>query len=172
MSTNGAVGFRIDGIDKIAYNHFDSYPDGGLGEEVVEFIRGWLALGRDEMRAQARALRVINEPVEENEEGDLAGYLAAGVIPDCAWFLADSLFCAWAYVINLDDFTFEVYRGYQPQPHTNGRYSTLPPRDRERREKSGTVYYPVALVGTFPLEDIPQTWIAQVDPDEEEDAEK
>lgn len=38
MSTRGAFGFRIDGVDKITYNHCDSYPD-GLGADVVRWVR-------------------------------------------------------------------------------------------------------------------------------------
>ena len=34
MATKGAIGFRVGEIDKIAYNHSDSYP-GCLGFEVA-----------------------------------------------------------------------------------------------------------------------------------------
>jgi hypothetical protein len=40
MGTRGALGFRVNGEDKLMYNHFDSYPE-GLGSEVLEFLRGW-----------------------------------------------------------------------------------------------------------------------------------
>ena len=55
-------------------------------------------------------------------------------------FLSDSLFCEWAYIINLDDGLFEVYRGFQRAPHLLGRYHwDVIPSDR------GNQYYPVAL---------------------------
>ena len=38
MGTRGAVGFHKDGVDKITYNHFDSYPS-GLGHDVITFIQ-------------------------------------------------------------------------------------------------------------------------------------
>ena len=38
MGTRGAVGFHKDGVDKITYNHFDSYPS-NLGLGVIEFIQ-------------------------------------------------------------------------------------------------------------------------------------
>lgn len=189
MGTRGAIGFRIDGQDKIAYNHFDSYPS-ELGDDAVSFIRGWLADGRDKMRAAVRALTVIDtdaKPTAEQKErlapiadlgvsekslddwycllrnlqGDLGGYLKHGLIPDGHDFMRDSLFCEWAYVVNMDDFSFEVYRGFQKSPHTDGRYSALEP---------GAGYYPVALLKAFALDDIPQNWIAQVDPPEGDDA--
>jgi len=39
MSTRGAYGFRINGRDKITYNHSDSYPD-YLGRNILNYISG------------------------------------------------------------------------------------------------------------------------------------
>ena len=36
MGTRGAFGFRKNGVDKIMYNHWDSYPD-YLGKVILEF---------------------------------------------------------------------------------------------------------------------------------------
>jgi hypothetical protein len=38
MSTNGNWGFRKDGVEKITYQHYDSYPS-GLGDDVVIMIK-------------------------------------------------------------------------------------------------------------------------------------
>ena len=38
MGTRGILGFRKNGLDKLAYNHFDSYPE-ELGANVVKFCR-------------------------------------------------------------------------------------------------------------------------------------
>ena len=38
MGTRGCYGFRKNGIDKLTYNHYDSYPD-GLGSDVVKFCK-------------------------------------------------------------------------------------------------------------------------------------
>lgn len=38
MGTRGVYGFRKNGIDKITYNHFDSYPS-WLGTEIVGFCK-------------------------------------------------------------------------------------------------------------------------------------
>lgn len=37
MGTRGAIGFFINGETKVAYNHFDSYPD-AVGADVVDFL--------------------------------------------------------------------------------------------------------------------------------------
>jgi hypothetical protein len=38
MSTNGNWGFRKDGVEKITYQHYDSYPS-GLGDDAVIMIK-------------------------------------------------------------------------------------------------------------------------------------
>lgn len=38
MSTRGIVGFRIDGQDKLTYNHWDSYPS-AVGVDILEECR-------------------------------------------------------------------------------------------------------------------------------------
>jgi hypothetical protein len=195
MGTRGAIGIRIDGQDKVAYNHFDSYPE-GLGVDAVEFIREWLADGRDKMRDAARSITLIDEDIPPTQaqkdrlapvadlgvseqslddwycltrhlQGDLGGYLKYGVMPDGHVFMQDSLFCEWAYVVNLDDFSFEVYRGFQKEQHSNGRYAAL----ASLPERRAGEYWPVALVKAFALDNIPQNWIVQVDPPEDEDQE-
>lgn len=37
MGTRGFIGFVADGVEKIAYNQFDSYPD-GVGATVLDFL--------------------------------------------------------------------------------------------------------------------------------------
>ncbi len=38
MGTRGLYGFRKDGVNKLTYNHYDSYPS-GLGKHILEVIR-------------------------------------------------------------------------------------------------------------------------------------
>lgn len=185
MGTRGAFGVRIDGVDKIAYNQFDSYPD-GLGDAVARFARS-AAMHLDSARQGARALRVISKdapppsaedqlrlsrwfdgdvggsrPIDEwyrllrDTQGDLFAVLEAGALIDCADFMSDSLFCEWAYVVNLDECTFEVYRGFQRRPHQKGRFASA-----QRRESSR--WHPVALFAAYPIGNIPADWIAQAE---------
>ncbi len=70
-------------------------------------------------------------------------------------FMQDSLFCEWAYVINLTDGVLEIYRGFQKTPQNN-RY--LMPFYFEGDDD----YFNVALLVAYPLDDIPNYWIEEV----------
>ena len=59
-------------------------------------------------------------------------------------FIQDSLFCEYAYIINLDDEVLEFYEGFQKEPQVGNRYGT--------KEDRG--YYPCKLALTIPLDEI------------------
>jgi len=93
-------------------------------------------------------------------QGDLSAMLEAGFYSDYKSFLADSLFCEWAYVTNFDDELFEVYRGFQESDHDFGRYAKM--------KRGDPKYAPVALVTAFPLANIPENWVKMVQVSDEE----
>ena len=149
MGTRGAYGFHKGGVDKIAYNHWDSYPT-GLGADVAAFV----CQHTDEEMATIFDRIVIVDTKEKptsdqiaecmpffdgnvseqtpedwycllrKAQGNLEAY-AGGLryMIGQADFLKDSLFCEWGYVINLDKGVLEVYRGFQKAPSKN-RYHT------------------------------------------------
>jgi hypothetical protein len=173
MGTRGFITFAVDGQNKTAYNHFDSYPD-GLGVEVLRFLRD---ASHAAVRKQAQALRVVTDkdkPTAEDvahlqpwtdmgvgnqstddwycllreTQGDPAAMLEAGVIEDASGFPANSLFAEWGYVIDLDgDGRFEVYEGFQHSPHNRGRFAGM--------TGGSDGYAPVALRAAWPLAQLP-----------------
>jgi hypothetical protein len=193
MGTRGLWGFVIDGQEKLAYNHSDSYPD-GLGARLVKTVKNRLRrkVGLKGFKVEARSLQMIDgktPPSSEEQnrlssfadlsvstqslgdwycllrhtQGDLNLTLNAGVMVDGRNFAQDSLFCEWGYVIDLDKKKFEVYRGFQESAHTAGRFHSRP------RYEDGK-YYPIALVASFPLNRIPKDWYRAkgICPDEDE----
>jgi hypothetical protein len=66
-------------------------------------------------------------------------------------FAGDSLFCEWAYVVDLDAGTFEVFKGFNESPAPEGERFAKAPRD------PGSSYYPVRLLAKWALSDLPST---------------
>lgn len=172
MSTRGCWGFRIDGQDKLTYNHSDSYPE-WLGNHLIKELR---LSDKFEIREMVEKLRVVDhdsapskKDIEKlscyhnghvstgkktewysllrHTQGSLKKTLTAGVIIDSKEFIKDSLFCEWAYIINLDDNVFEIYKGAQTQKHDSGRYANC---------QSTKDYYACALVRKYTLNDLPE----------------
>lgn len=205
MGTRGAYGFRIEGQDKLSYNHWDSYPS-GLGEKLIkelgrskraeETFSQWLTRLRtiaktivlvdndtpptaEEIKTLEKwtDLTVSEQTVDDwycllrEAQGVLEPWIADNitVMFNGNGFMANSLFCEWAYVINLDTGMFETYKGFNKSPGGPGRYAEL---KREASWASET-YYGVTLVHELPLSDLwtvdIEAWLKIVDPPEEED---
>lgn len=178
MGTRGFITFVVGGAEKTTYNHSDSYPE-GLGLDTLRWLRTVVS-DLDGLREQASQLRVVDPtsiPTEEDQrrlaefantsvsngrldewyvllrrtQGEPGEMLRAGVIEDASEFPLDSLFAEWGYVVDLDVERFEVYRGFQHHPHDKGRFAAHSPRD----DRYGGPYYPVALVASWPLAELP-----------------
>jgi hypothetical protein len=74
-------------------------------------------------------------------------------------FAADSLYCEWAYVVDFDTNTFEVYRGFNTEPTTGERFSELP-----KSQTAGGKYHPVRFVKSYKLGRLPavETFLKQI----------
>jgi len=169
MGTRGTVGFRKNGVDKLMYNHYDSYPD-GLGAQVVEFLKETSVAVISEIFDKIEMVDGDTKPTAEQIEHckgwtdltvseqstsdwycllrDAQGELGAfkkGLRYMLAAndFIKDSLFCEYGYIVNLDDNVLEFWLGFQKKPQEGNRYGTIKCDD----------YYPCRLVKTYPLDD-------------------
>lgn len=197
MGTRGFIGFVINGQEKITYNHWDSYP-AGLGADVLSFLHNSDLDVVRQQAADLRVVGPDSNPTEEDVErlkgyadtgvstgklqewyvllrqtqGNPALILEAGVIEDASEFPLDSLFAEWGYIIDFDANVFEVYKGFQHGPHDKGRFASRTFSDDERElsrnHSTGDRYYPCALVGSFPLDLLPEArlFLATVDPND------
>ena len=71
-------------------------------------------------------------------------------------FAADSLFCEYAYVLDLDTETLEIYRGFNKSPVPAGeRFAEVQPHVPEHYKTAGKTYeyYPVRLLTTMKFAD-------------------
>lgn len=180
MSTRGLCGFRKNGQDKLAYNHCDSYPE-GLGNDIVglcrqtsieQFNKAFDAIvlipyGTEATSEQVKEVGSTWSTFDlssgkstdwcyllDKAEGKLESYTEGGLtfMVDSADFIKSSLFCEWAYIINLDTNKLEIWNGWRKHPSKNNRYGT---------EKSDG-YYPCKMVKEFDLGSIPEDWLQSV----------
>lgn len=177
MGTRGSLGFIVEDKEYLAYNHFDSYPD-GLGQDVLGFITkvniegGWTKFRENAKKVvQLEGDRVTDPEIMERYKkyADLSVSERTLEDPYClfrniqdSWmeeiykgdlqhfffnnrFIYDSLFCEYAYIINLDTMKLEFYDGFQKKSQIGNRFGEKPNKDS---------YYPCRLVGVFNLENI------------------
>lgn len=81
--------------------------------------------------------------------------IASNCLEDYLTFAADSLFCEWAYVIDFDKRTFEVYKGFNHTPlNESDRFFFLRQYESDEKYSSGC-YHGVRLAKEFSLDDLP-----------------
>jgi len=121
-------------------------------------------------------------------QGDWKLILEVGLMEDGSSFPLDSLFCEWAYVIDLDASTpqVEIYEGFQEKLPKKGRWAGRPTAAENKKSHEEHLkwcaaegrdpwlplvpkYKAVELVATYPLGDLPsdEAFLADVDPPDE-----
>ena len=168
MGTRGCYGFRKNGIDKLTYNHFDSYPD-YLGRKIVEFCKETSIKKMNEIFNKIILVDENTKPTKEQiteclnyyngnvsnqtvddwycllreAQGDIDVYKnGLRYMIDDHDFIKNSLFCEYAYIINLDTNSLEFWVGFQKEPDVTNRYGT--------EKEDG--YYPCKMVAYYPIE--------------------
>lgn len=195
MGTRGLYGFRFNGVEKFTYNHYDSYPD-GLGAEVANFCQSTSVEKMKDIFSRIQMVNNGDKPTPEQVEAcksftnlnvstgstddwycllrELQGELCKlNDIPGTIYmidnhdFIKDSLFCEYAYIIDLDAETLEFWVGFQRQPWEDNPYGT----------DSDDGYYPCKRYATFAFgEDagdvVERMKYAEEHPEEEEDGDE
>lgn len=177
MGTRNLTAVYLDGGYKVAqYGQWDGYPS-GQGLTCLRFCKGiehedMLETFKEKCRAAKwitdEEIKQINEAVTcgalknwTKEYPELSRDTGAEVLPiiyskepgiklrDNLDFAADSLFCEWAWVIDLDRGTFEAYEGFNQEPLTeDDRFYSL-----KEREDGG--YHGVKKVAEWSLDALP-----------------
>lgn len=171
MGTRHLIAIVLDKKIKVAqYGQWDGYPSGNgraLAKAIVNIIR--TAQLQDFITRVRKCSFATQEQLEEEQRkvdagqpfpkqfsrdtsAEIVGMILDSpgglLLKDSSEFARDSLFCEWAYVIDLDTSSFEIYKGFQTEPHDQGRFSNLEPN----LEPAG--YYPVKLIKTINIFDL------------------
>lgn len=177
MGTRNLTAVYVNGEYKIAqYGQWDGYPE-GQGMTVLSFARTIVDTdARAAFAEKVRKCRWITEEELERRNAkigsgevkdwrkvwpELSRDTCAGILEMVAKsndglalsnaldFAADSVFCEWAWVIDLDAGTFEGYEGFNTTPLTEeDRFYFL--RDQEENGYNG-----VKLVAKWSLNELP-----------------
>ena len=102
---------------------------------------------------------------------DLITFKGVNKVNNSIDFAADSLFCEWAYVIDLDINKFEIYKGFNKEElSSDERFYFL----EDKRDKENIVskdYHPIKFVKSYDLNNLPdeKIFIAELTPGDEDE---
>ena len=177
MGTRNLTAVMMDKEYKIAqYGQWDGYPE-GQGRTILNFIH------KTDLNAFKEALKDVRWITEDESKKvvgtpdwpnvyphlsrDAGGEIlqmvmdgTAKILTNSISFAGDSIFCEYAYVIDLDKNTFEVYEGFNKKAVKEGRFTSddksLDVETKERAAKMGRKrYHPVVIVKEYSLDNLP-----------------
>lgn len=187
MGTRGLVGIKVNGKYSGYYNHYDSYPEGlGHGMvEFVQILDASNIETMRHNCANLIKVESNSDPTQEDIDRyrqfsnskvstgtDWYSLLRNIQGADCLyailrnklehvfddiWFIGYSLFCEYAYILNLDELTLDFYRGFQHEPQEFNPFG-----DAYEESVSGSKYYPCAKILSIPFGVIKQYEVKQI----------
>lgn len=177
MGTRHLIAVQLDGEYKVAqYGQWDGYLE-YQGKNVLNFLREMdrpkfeTALRKcsfmteqdfDDLDKEIEKKRAYNFAYDWTQEyPHLSRSMSSEILnkiqeseglklKNSISFAVDSLFCEWAYVIDLDKNTFEIYEGFNKEPLSEGERFKDVVGDDVNDE-----YYPVRKVAEYNLDKLP-----------------
>lgn len=183
MGTRNLTIVYSNGEYKVAqYGQWDGYPE-GLGAQLLKYLKG---ININELKNAVNECTYlskedfdeINKKIDEARKDnprflwqkfypelsrdtggdilDLIMFKNKTNLENSLNFAADSLFCEWAYVIDLDKNTYEVYKGFNEEPlNKSERFYFLTPIAEKNYREDHKNYYPVKFVSKYNLANLP-----------------
>ena len=198
MGTRNLTIVHKNGEYKVAqYGQWDGYPE-GLGVTLLNFLKN---VNMDSFRNAIdnvsfytkEELEDIDKYIDDMRK-DIPNYEWQRYFPhlsrDCGGdilnrivfkgvdkvknsinFAADSLFCEWAYVIDLDTNKLEVYKGFNNEELSSDERFYFLEDKRDKENIVGKDYHPIKFVKSYDLNNLPdeKISIAELTPDDEDE---
>lgn len=142
MGTRGSLGFIYQNKESLVYNHIDSNPK-WLGKHVlkavskINSVNGWNKLKENVSKIENIKVDQLYYDVIFIDQV-CNGFLQHNINNK---FIKNSLFCEYAYIINLDTMKLEFYIGYQKVPQIDNKFGI----------ENIDGFYPCRLVFVFNL---------------------
>lgn len=168
MGTRHLIAAQVNGEYKLAqYGQWDGYPS-GQGVKVLDFLKSkrnqtklkknlvdCTYIPEDELEANWDSILTEHPHISRDTGASILEYVAADSrkLRNSIEFAADGLFCEYAYVIDFDKNTLEIFQGFNKEPlDESERFASLP---REPTDAGGSKYYGVKHVKTYDLTKLP-----------------
>ena len=139
------------------YGQWDGYPS-GIGVQILKFLKciDYHAFGKAIENVSFYTEEELDRTYPSNDYGAgiLKKILFDGLkkVRNDILFAANSLFCEWAYVIDLSEHTFEVYSGGSRRKlDKNDRFYFL----KDALKDSYNPRSPIKIVKSYNLYDLP-----------------
>lgn len=179
MGTRNLTAVMLNGEYKIAqYGQWDGYPS-GQGLTALEFLRDANIADFKKSVSECRFLssdeldelgktdwKKTHAHLSRDRAAEILGLVDGGVreLKNSIGFAGDSLFCEYAYIVDLDKETFEVFEGYNKNKVIEGRFTT----GMEFLENTDG-YHPVVLIKEYSLNDLPtnDVFLADLEPEDD-----
>lgn len=132
-------------VDKCTFIEDDDFFDNAYAELGIDTKSGYISM------EDANKFASVYPQLSRDMGGNILDFVLNNddaLLKNSVDFANDSLFCEWAYVVDLDKNTFEVYEGFNKTPLSEDeRFYSSNVDDNE--------YYPVKHVISFDLDSLP-----------------
>lgn len=168
MGTRNLTLVKSNGEYKVAqYSQWDGYPS-GQGYRTVDFLNHPsfdIELFKNKINNiihwSSKDIDKLDENIDYDSYPELAIDLGADVLYSIyngkitkvnlsINFASNSLFCEWAWCINLDTNCLDCFKGFQTEPLSNDQpFYFLQDKMTEK-----DVYYPIKLICSIPFDEV------------------
>lgn len=182
MGTRHLIGVVKNGEFKVAqYGQWDGYPS-GQGKDVLEFLKTadlnkfskiideCSFFSKDDWNKLIELEKEIGSKNVFDQNPQLSRDLGAEILwhvyrsdsgiklKDSRAFGLDSLFCEFAYVLDLDESNLEVYKGFQTKLPEKNRFTFLRDQltqEQIDKERLSSDYFEVSLAAVYDFDNLP-----------------